>query len=347
MSRRRAFRLLLAFGLVALTLPTALGQQGALDKVHYRTADGKVVAVDAEIKESAAGVQLVTGSKALVSPADVIRIDYGDVPGVAKTDQFAAITLEDGRDPGKARDAYAGMLKKAGAAAPEKTKRYLAFREAVWSGRVADAKIGDEFKAEAPKAAEKLATFARENKKGWEVWPTTRAAARLYAELGDHAKSAALLGDLAAVPGLPRELRFEAKLAEAGTRVRAGKGSDVGGLLDQLEKDKDFPATGPARDRLTVLRAVAKAGDAAKLEEAVGKVKDPTARAVGANFVGDAHLAAGKPREAMWSYLWADVVYNQDRDEQVYAVGKLAGVFEQLGDKDRAEQFRDRLPRVR
>jgi hypothetical protein len=31
----------------------------------------------------------------------------------------------------------------------------------------------------------------------------------------------------------------------------------------------------------------------------------------------------------------------------VYAVGRLVGVFEKLGDRERAEQFRDRLPRVR
>ena len=246
MPRRRAFRLLLAFGLAALAVaPTALGQQGALDKVHHRTADGKIIAVDAEIKESAAGVQLLTGSKALISPADVIRIDYGDPKGVIKSDQFAAITLEDGRDPLKAQDTYADLLKKAGADAPERTKRYLAFREAVWAGKAADAKTGDEFRAEAPKAAEKLAAFARANKTSWEVWPTARAAARHYAEVGDHAKAAALLGELAAVAELPRDLRHEARLAEAGALIRARQGPDAEGLLDQLEKDKDFPAAGP------------------------------------------------------------------------------------------------------
>jgi hypothetical protein len=349
MSRRRAFRSSLAFGLaVSAFAATALGQPGALDKVHYRDAEGKVVAVDAEVKESAAGVQLLSGTKALISPADVVRIDYGDPKGITKADQYAAITLEDGRDPAKARDTYAELLKKAGPTAPERTKRYLSFREAVWTGKAADAKAGDEFKAEAPKAAEALAGFARTNKTGWEVWPTARAAARLYAELGDHAKAAELLGELAAVTGLPRDLRHEAALAEAGALIRAGRGSDAEKRLDQLEQDKDFPATGPARDRLTVLRVAAKAGDtAAKLDEAVAKVKDPTAKAVGVNFLGDAHLAAGRPREAMWAYLWADVVFNQDRGEQVYAVGKLVGIFEKLGDKERAEQFRDRLPRVR
>jgi hypothetical protein len=355
MPRRWAFRSLLLFGLAALVGgPTATGQPPPLDKVHYRDrADGKVVTFDTETKESPAGVQLLTGKKGTISPADVIRIDYGDVKGIAKTDQYAAIAAEDSRDPVKARDAYADLLKKLPPDAPERTRRYLTFREAYWAGKAADAKTGDGFQAEAQKAADALAAVARATKKSWEVWPTARAAARLYTELGDHAKAAVLLGELAAVPELPRELRYEAKLAEAAATLRGGQGAAADGLLDQLERDRDFPATGPLRDRLAVLRAAAKVppgqtgGPLAKLGEATAQAKDPAAKAVGSNCLGDAYAAAGQTRDAMWAYLWADVVYNQDKDEQVYAVGRLVGVFEKLGDKDRADQFRDRLPRVR
>ncbi len=353
MPRRWAFRALL-LGLAALALGTsATGQPPPLDKVHYRAADGKVVTVDAEVKESPAGVQLLTGKKGTISPVDVIRIDYGDVKGIAKTDQYAAIALEDGRDPGKAHTAYADLLKKLPPDAPDRTRRYLTFRAAYWAGRAADAKTGDAFKAEAPKAADELAAAARLARKSWEVWPAARAAARLYTELGDHAKAAAVLGELAAVPELPRDLRYEARLAEAAAVLRGGQGAAADAMLDQLGRDRDFPATGPLRERLAVLRAAAQVapGQAgaplAKLEEAVAQAKDPAAKAVGANCLGDAYAAAGRTRDAMWAYLWADVVYNQDKDEQVYAVGKLVGVFEKLGDRDRAEQFRDRLPRVR
>ncbi len=358
---RWVFRSLL-FLTLAIT-PAALGRQTtALDKVvyHDRAADGKLVMLDAEVKESAAGVQFLTGPKAktVISPADVVRIDYGDVKGIAKADQFAAIALEDGRDPAKAHTTYADLLKKAGPAAPEKTRRYLAFREAIWAGRAADAKTGDEFKAEAPKAADGLAAFARANKKSWEVWPTARAAARLYLELGQFDKAAAVLGELADVAELPRDLRYEARLAEAATTLRAGKGLAAEGMLDQLEKDRGFPAAGPLRDKLAVLRAAAKlsppAGGAppgakpfAKLEEAIAQAKDPAARGLGYTLLGDADLAGGLTRDAMWAYLWADVVYNQDKDDQVYAVSRLVAVFDKLGDKDRAEQFRERLPRVR
>jgi hypothetical protein len=356
MSHRHAVRALMLFGFAGLTAaPATLGQQAPLDKVHFRdhSAGGTVATVDAEIKESAAGVQLLTGKKGVISPADVIRIDYGDVKGIAKGDHYAALAAEDGRDPAKAQSSYADLLKKAGPSAPEKTRRYLAFREAVWSGRVADSKTGEEFRAEAPKAAEKLAAFARATKQSWEVWPTARAAARLYTELGEHAQAAALLGELASVADLPRELRFEARLAEATAILRSGQLPPAEVLLDQIEKDKEFPATGPLQDRLTVLRAAAKAlaeqsGTMVEgLEVAVAQVKDPVAKAIGSNFLGDVYAAAGRPRDAMWSYLWVDVVFNQDRDEQVYAVSQLVGVFEKLGDTERAGQFRERLPRVR
>ena len=344
---RRAFRVMLVFGLVALAVvPVARGQQGALDKVHYRDAEGKVVTVDAEIKESAAGVQLTTGTKALISPADVIRIDYGDPKGISKMDQFAAIALEENRDTAKALTAFTDLLKKAGNDAPERTKRYLSFREAIWAGRAAGAKTGDAFQAAAAKAADKLAAVARANKASWEVWPTTRAAAQLYTELGDHAKAAALFNELATVKELPAELKLEARLSEAAALIRGGKATAVGAILEQVAKSKDFPKAGTLPDRLAVLQAATK-GDAKQLEAVVAKVKDPVAKAIGANFLGDAYLKANQARDAMWSYLWADVVYNQDKTEQVYAVSKLVGVFETLGDKERATQFRDRLPQIR
>jgi hypothetical protein len=173
-------------------------------------------------------------------------------------------------------------------------------------------------------------------------------------ELGDFAKAAVLLGELAGVPDLPRDLKYDARLAEAAALIRAGQAAKAEGELSQLAADKDLPV-GPLKDRATVLQAAARAqgkrtaDEAAKLRSAVDAVKDPSAKAVGYNFLGDAYLALGNPREAMWSYLWVDAVFNQDVDERVLAVGKLPEVFERLGgaEKDKAAQFRERLPRVR
>ena len=76
-------------------------------------------------------------------------------------------------------------------------------------------------------------------------------------------------------------------------------------------------------------------------------------RGAGYSALGEVYVRHGLWREAMWAYLWVDVVYNQDRDEQVKAVSRLVQIFGVLkeksgdGEKDRAETFRDRLPRIR
>lgn len=348
---------LLMLGLVALA-DFAFAQTGAVDKVTFRDrTDGKVTSMDGDLKETPAGVSLLVNGKVTktIASSDVIRVDPGQLVGVTRAEQLAAMSAEDGKEPAKARDTFAGLLVKAGPAAPERTRRYLMFREAVWAVKFADTKTGDDFKAEAKKAADKMTTVVLASKKSWEVWPASRTVARIHMELGAFDKCAATLAGLAVTPDLSPELRLEARLAEAAALLR-GKQS-VDGLLDQIAKDKDFPASGALTERLAVLREVAKlpapAGatkapeQLAKLSAAVDAAKDPVAKAVGYNFLGDAFAARTLLRDAMWAYLWADMVYNQDTDERVYAVNRVIEVFEKLGDKDRATQFRDRLPQVR
>ena len=357
---RRAYHALLLLGLAALAVgPTAFAQQPAtIDDLTYRdrSADGKVAEIKTETRESAKGIEVIVGGKAkmVVSPADVIKYDPGALVGISAADLSLARNVERTKGPAEAQAAYADLLRKAGAA-PERTVRHLTYREAMLAAKAADLKTGDDFAPDATKAADRLVAVARAAKKSWEVWPASRTAARLYGETGKFDRAAAILGELAAVPDLPRDLKYEAKLAEAAALIRAGSGPTADGALDALEKNPEFP-TGPLKDRLTVLRVAAKlptapaAGkpaDAAKLEEAIAAAKDPAARAVGYNFLGDLYAAHGQTRDAMWSYLWVDTVYNQDKDEQVVAVRRLVDLMEKAGDKDRADQFRDRLARVR
>jgi hypothetical protein len=356
---RWAFRALLLLGLAALAAGPTLAQQPAtVDDLTYRdrSADGKVVEIKTETKESAKGVEVIVGgkTKAVVSPADVIKHEPGALVGIGPADLLDVRTTERTKSPAEAAAAYANLLKKAGPAAPERTTRHLTYKEAMLAAKAADLKTGDDFAPDATKAADRLAAVAKATKGSWEVWPTSKAAARLYGEVGKFDRAAQVLGELAAVPGLPRDLKAEAKLGEAAALIRGGSAPAADGILAALDKDPDLTA-GPLKERLAVLRAAAKlpyapaAGkpDAAKLEEAIAAAKDPGARAVGYNFLGDVYAAHGQTRDAMWSYLWTDTVYNQDKDEQVMAVRRLVDLMEKAGDKDRADQFRDRLARVR
>jgi hypothetical protein len=63
---------------------------------------------------------------------------------------------------------------------------------------------------------------------------------------------------------------------------------------------------------------------------------------------GDCYRLNKQFREAMWDYLWVDVVYNQDREQQARALYFLQEVFEGMKDSDpaaaaRAKEARERL----
>ena len=321
-----------------LAVPAVAQQPAAADRVVFRDKDGKLTTLTAEVKESSAGVQILVGGKLKesLSPAAVARIDYAELPGLSKLDLQKAQAFEDGRDPAKAAAEFADLGKKAGT--NDRARRYAQFREGVWAAKVADAKSGDEFAADAAKAAAKLEAVARATKKSWDCWPAGRLAARLYGELGDFPKAASLFADLAAAD-LPKELKAEARLEEVAAHLRAGQKDRAAVALGQADKEL-LP------DRRAVLTA-AVAGDLAKLQTAIDAAKDPAAKAVGHNLLADLLLAAGKPREALWARLWVDAVYTQADGERVLAVRKLADQFAAQGDADRAEQFRGRLKEVR
>src|SRR5262249_54526217 len=53
---------------------------------------------------------------------------------------------------------------------------------------------------------------------------------------------------------------------------------------------------------------------------------------------GDCNRLAKQFAEARWDYLWVDVVYNQDREQQSKALYYLNEVFGALGDNSRAKE---------
>jgi len=362
MLRRRSFAAL-AFGLVTLSaVPTVLGQgSGTPDRIRYRDFEGKLVDDAGELKESPKGIEWLNANRKTISisPDQVVKIEPTNLAGVPTTDLLTARSQED-VNPGKAAAAYGEMLKKAGPNAPERSRRFLAYKEAYFTVKAVDAKGGKEFESEAGKAAEKMNAAAKTAIRSWEVWPASRIAARLYAELGDFPKATAVLGSLASVPDLPKDLKHEANLLEAAMALRGRNAPAARSLLDRLASDKDFPAVGPARDRLSVMRVAAGIAipaapsqaplpaDAVKnLLAAIDAAKDPAARGIGHLVLGDLYAGHGQARDAMWMYLTVDVVYNADRDDQIVAVRRLIPIFEAAGDKDKVDQFREKLPRIR
>jgi tetratricopeptide (TPR) repeat protein len=359
MTTRRRFRLAIAFGLAALAVPPFAAGQGSAgpDTVFYRDRkkDNQPTTARGEVKESAAGVQVLSGGKVThtLSPADVIRIDYAKLEGVPEADRLRLSSLEnkdmrEAKDVAAARSAYTDLLKTSPKDA--RTRRVLEFREAMWAARTADTQTGADFEPEAAAAIQKLTTFIRSYPDGWEIWPAARTAARLQAELGRINEAAATLANLGRIADLPSDLRYEARLEELELRLRSNRAA-AESLAAELAGDKNFPTSGPLREKLAVYQAVLKAASAPELAKTVGdliaKASDPQVRAAAHLALGEHYLAKDRPRDAMWEFLWVETVYNQDRDDVIKAVVRLADVFQRLGDTDRAEEYRGKLPQVK
>ncbi|MBA4063806.1 MAG: hypothetical protein C0501_08855 [Isosphaera sp.] len=355
---RSAARGLVAMTAVGLVLPAAAQPPaGPADKVVVAQKGGTTKTFDGYLKFTPAGLQVVgtDGKSTPVAPADVLKVTPADFGPVDTTAVRAAEQAEEKKtkaDYERAHQMYRDLRAKA-AGAPERVQRYLDYKAALTKGRAADETGYDERWAEAADgAAKEWAAFVA-GAKGWEVWPATRAAARVYAELGKHNEAAGVWGRLAKNPEVSPDLRLEAAIQQVDAQVRAKAYAPASTAAKALLGATPAPP-GQARDRLQVLEAAAAAagnGDFAKGVADVGKLvagtKDPVVRGVGHGMLGELHLAAGKPREAMWEFLWVETVYNADRDEAFKAMCRLPGLFKAQGDEDREKAYHEKLRRAR
>ena len=83
------------------------------------------------------------------------------------------------------------------------------------------------------------------------------------------------------------------------------------------------------------------------IEDKIAATKEPTVRAVGYGMLGELYLASKKPRDAMWMFIWVETVYNQDKDEVLKALVRLASIFKGMMDEDNERLYREKIRRLR
>jgi hypothetical protein len=333
------------------------------DRVYFRDPSAnKVIDLEGDVVETLSGIRFIGGDKKerVISATDLVRIEYGTLDPVLKQ---AAAPQENDPDPAKPLAYFSSKLKDLPANATDKTRRFLLFRDAYWTAKVADARTSpDEFKTEGKRAVDKIVAFIKANKKSWEQWQLGRTAARICYETDDWKTADDILKDLAGVADATPELKADIAVLRVGYLIRAKNYAAAKELLAEVERDATIP-TGSPRERLAIYKEAlaalppkdpesrSKPTAVAKIEELISKTKDTAVRATGYNMLGEVYLAHRMPRDAMWSYLWVDTVYNSDKDENVWAVRRLIELFaesgEKEGEKSRADQFRERLPKVR
>lgn len=346
-----------SISLVILFTLMLLGQVSSQDRIDYRdrNADGAVKSIRGELKEVRTGVyQVMSGGKPIMdgklpielTGAEIIRVlPNTDPPGLSRDQLLNADGLETGKDYAKAKTLYETWLKAPDLRQP--TKRFLETRYYLLRARLLEEADDETRKSEGAQLAMDLTGYLDTYTTGWEIWPIGRSLARLQVDAGKYGDAARTWARLAKSDALPKDLRDEATLREIDALIRDGRIADAASRVAELLKSP--PAGAGAKDRLAIFQAVT--GDQAtavkKIEEIIARTKDPLARATGYAMIGEVHLAAKKYRDAMWAYLWVEVVFNQDRDEVLNAMSRLVSVFEALGDKERADAYRERIRKYR
>ncbi len=90
--------------------------------------------------------------------------------------------------------------------------------------------------------------------------------------------------------------------------------------------------------------ALGKLDEALKdLQAILDAADDDRTRATAHLGRADCYRLNDRFKEAMWDYLWVDVLYNQDREQWAKAVYHLIEVFDKLNDGDRARLCRELL----
>jgi len=331
----------------------------AVDKVYIRDKkDGSVKNMNGTLVFSPTGLQLVGADKkvlAILTPAEVVKVVPVDLPGVDSGEMFKYIGLEDKKtkaDFVTARLGYQDMKKKA-AAAPERTKRYIDFKLALMTSRIAEETGYDEdWSKVALEAAKEWSDFIDVYKTGFDVWVAARASARIYTELNKFNDVARIWNRMTKKEvNLPPDLLFEAQLQEIDAQIRSKAGAAAQVAAAALLNT----APAASKDKVAIYEAAAKAMAGGEpltgvkaIEAKIAGTKDSATRGIGFSMLGELYQEApGRSRDAMWNFLWVETVYNADKEDAFKAMCRLVEVFKSQMDDDRVRAYQDKLRRAR
>ncbi len=194
-----------------------------------------------------------------------------------------------------------------------------------------------------------LVRFTKEHSDGWQISQAAKLLAQLQLDRGDLDGARMTYERLAAVANIPKEVRQDCELGVIETFIRGKKFTQAEGRLQALLKG--VPANDPQAARVAVYQAKCAgasgqlANAVAQLENIIAKTTDRDLKALAYNALGDCYRLNAKPREALWPYLWVDVIYHQDRQEHLKAMAELSKLFEEQGDAARAKEYKDKLKR--
>jgi hypothetical protein len=201
-------------------------------------------------------------------------------------------------------------------------------------------------------AIDALTAYRDKYPDSWQYTHAARKIVDLQMDVGDFAAAGRTLDSLTRMPELPKSMKEDLELQLIDVLMRTNQTSQAVSKIKAIKAA--LPANSPQAKRLEVYEIGATSGGKelskviGDLEAIASKTTDNGLKALAYNTMGDLYKSSGKPRDAMWSYLWVDQVYFQDRSEHLKAVDRLARLFkEDLTDPKNQTRYEEKLQRLK
>ncbi|QVL32998.1 hypothetical protein KIH39_03525 [Telmatocola sphagniphila] len=348
--KRKYFHPLLV---ISLGLILQVGLLSADDRIDYRDSKnktGSLIANGTIVDENftTIRIKLTAGGKEVTIPAnDLTKISY-ELPGTAKLDYGPIAIAEERQDFTKALEGYKGLQNRV--TGSERAKRFVDYKISVLT-----AILSNDNSSLLQPAIDLLKKFVSTNNSTWHTINAYKLLIALQLRANDATGALASVDSFSRLDKLPKELKQEAEFARVDVLFSTKKIREAKSKAEELAKSLASSDPLKAKLNLYVLASAAddptsKMADLAKqFEEQIAQSSDNSFKAVAYNVLGDCYNLKNQPREAMWSYLWVDVVYNQDRTEHLKALDRLVKLFdsESMKDADRAKLYKDKLTHLR
>jgi tetratricopeptide (TPR) repeat protein len=191
-----------------------------------------------------------------------------------------------------------------------------------------------------------LDAFARAYPAARQIGPALDTLARLALQKGDFDAADRYLSELEkkATWAVDRAAVLKAKvLGRRGQHDQAVAALDrmLAGAPEGSPKWRE--ATLAKSEALAGLRQYDTAESAARAVITSADPEDAATQALAYNTLGDCLRAAGKPKDALLSYLHTDILYAKDKEQHARALAQIAQVWRTLKQDNRADEALERL----
>jgi tetratricopeptide (TPR) repeat protein len=313
-----------------------LAQVGSKEvKVKYRVRDtGKETEITGIIvDESLEGISLKGGKK--IPAEDVVDIEYPPPNFATGQELRKAQKAEKDR---KLEDAI-GIYKKM-KTADKRFNQHMDYKVAYLTARMAES---DPSQQQA--AIDLLTAYMKNHPESWQIINFPKLLVPLQLKTGDTKGAEETIATLAKAK-ITDNLRQELNLQRTKIKLETKQYDEAEKELAKLIKEAKDPAQVIKfrMQRAECLAATRKLPQArAELQEILNKTNNTDIKAAALNTLGECLRKNGEAREAMWDFLFVDIIYNQNKDEHYRAIKNLAEVFDELKDRKKADQYKAML----